>query len=136
MVQLRRAEDGMAKTDYKTVDEYVATFPEDMQSILQTVRRTIREAVPDAEEVISYQVPAYRFHGWVFYFGGYKKHYSLSCPPPFTVFTAFQEALAPYEISKSAIRFPLDQPVPVKLIGDMAKFRADENLSREKQKTK
>ena len=123
----------MAKTDFKSVDEYIATFPSDVQDVLRTIRQTIRDAVPDAEEVISYQLPAYKFHGWVFYFGGFKNHYSLSCPPPFSVFTAFKE-LAPYELSKSAIKFPLDQPVPVKLIGDMARYRANENLSREQQK--
>jgi uncharacterized protein YdhG (YjbR/CyaY superfamily) len=124
----------MAKTDFKSVDEYIATFPENVQGVLQTVRQTIREAVPDAEEVISYQIPAYKHHGWVFYFGGFKNHFSLSCPPPFTVFTEFEKDLAPYPISKSAIQFPLDQPVPVNLIGDMAKFRAEENLTREQAK--
>jgi uncharacterized protein YdhG (YjbR/CyaY superfamily) len=126
----------MANTDFKTVDEYIATFRDGVQDVLQTIRRTIQDAVPDAEEVISYQIPAYKFHGWVFYFSGHKNHYSLSCPPPFSVFTAFKEELSAYEVSKSAIRFPIDQPVPVKLIGDMARYRANENLSRETLKKK
>src|SRR5688572_6106604 len=99
----------MAKTDFKSVDEYIATFPEDIQRTLRTVRQTIREAVPDAEELISYQIPAYKLQGWVAYFSGYKNHYSLSCPPPSTVFDAFKAELAPYKTSKSAIQFPLDQ---------------------------
>ena len=126
----------MAKTDFKSVDEYIATQPKDVQAILRRVRSAIRKAVPDAEEMISYQIPAYRFHGWVVYFSGHKNHYSLSCPPPFSVFTAFKEELSPYEVSKSAIRFPIDQPVPVKLIGDMARYRANENLNRETGKKK
>ena len=117
----------MAKTDFKTVDEYIATFPDAVQHVLQTVRRTIRTAVPDAEEVISYQIPAYKLDGWVFYLSAYAKHFSLSCPPPFTVFEVFKQELAPYQKSKSTVRFPLDQPVPVKLISNMAKYRADAN---------
>jgi uncharacterized protein YdhG (YjbR/CyaY superfamily) len=68
----------MAKTDFKSVDEYIATHPEDVQTILQRVRSTIRKAVPGAEEVISYQIPAYKLHGGpVLYFAGWKQHYSL-----------------------------------------------------------
>ena len=126
----------MAKTDFKNIDEYISTFPKEVQAILEQIRQTIKEAVPEAEEAISYQIPAFKFHGWVFYFSAYKKHFSLSCPPPFTVFDAFKEELLPYEISKSTIKFPLDQPVPVKLIHQMAQYRANENLERDKTKTK
>jgi uncharacterized protein DUF1801 len=67
-----------AKTDFKSVDEYVATYPEDVQAILQRVRRTICKAVPAAKEVISYQIPAYKLQGApVLYFAGWKQHYSL-----------------------------------------------------------
>jgi uncharacterized protein YdhG (YjbR/CyaY superfamily) len=91
--------------------------------------------VPDADEVISYQLPAYKLSGgWVLYFGGFKDHFSLSCPPPFTVFDAFKKELSPYVVTKSAIRFPLDQPVPTKLIANIAKFRAKEVLERAKAK--
>ena len=124
----------MAKTDFKTVDEYLQTLPKDVQVILQTVRETIQKAVPEAEEVISYQIPAFKYHGWIFYFSAYKKHFSLSCPPPFTVFETFKEELAKYEKSKSTVQFPLDEPVPIKLIEKMSKFQAKENLAREKTK--
>jgi uncharacterized protein YdhG (YjbR/CyaY superfamily) len=68
----------MAKTDFKSVDEYIATHPEDVQAILQRVRSTIRKALPGAEEAISYQIPTYRRHGgYVVYFAGWKQHYSL-----------------------------------------------------------
>lgn len=126
----------MAKTDYRTADEYIATFPDDVQRVLQTVRQTIREAAPDAEEVISYQIPAFKFHGWLLYYSAYKNHYSLSCPPPFTLFEVFKDELSAYEVTKSAIKFPLDQPIPVKLIGDMATFRAGENAESEAKKRK
>ena len=126
----------MAKTDFKSADEYLATLPEHSRDVLQQVRQTIQAAVPEAEEVISYQIPAFKHHGFVFYISAHKNHFSLSCPPPFAVFEAFADELAPYEISKSAIRFPLDAPVPVDLIHRMAQFRAEENAAREKTKAK
>ena len=117
----------MAKTDFKSVDEYLATFPEDVQAILRRVRSTICKAVPGAEEVISYQIPAYKLHGGtVLYFAGWKRHYSLY-PATAPLVEAFKDDLAPYEVNdKGTIRFPLSQSVPVKLIGRIAKFRARE----------
>jgi uncharacterized protein YdhG (YjbR/CyaY superfamily) len=121
----------LAKTDFKSAEEYIATFPSDVRTILSTVRKIIRKAVPDAEEVISYQLPAFKVNGgWVLYFGGFKDHFSLSCPPPFTVFQVFKKELAPYAVSKSAIRFPLNRPVPTGLIAALAKFRAKEARER------
>jgi uncharacterized protein YdhG (YjbR/CyaY superfamily) len=122
------------KKKLETVEEYFNTLPGVTQKVLQTVRKTIQQAVPDAKEVISYQIPAFNHNGWIFYYSAYTKHYSLSCPPPFTVFEEFKKELAPYEISKSSIKFPLDKPVPVKLISAMAKFRAKQNLASAKKK--
>lgn len=116
----------MAKTDFKTVDEYIRTFPENVQTILQTVRQAIKAAVPGVEEVISYQIAAFKKDGWIFYLSAHTSHYSLACPPP-TGFDHFKTELAPYKQSKSTVQFPLDQPVPVQLIKDMARFRADAN---------
>ncbi len=122
----------MAKTDFKSVDEYIATHPEDVQAILQRVRRTIRKAVPGAEEVISYQIPAYKLHGSpVLYFAGWKQHYSLY-PATDHVVEACGDDLAPYKVSKGTIRFPLSRPVPVKLIERIAKLRAKEAAERAK----
>jgi uncharacterized protein YdhG (YjbR/CyaY superfamily) len=116
----------MAKTDFKSVDEYIATHTEDVQAILSCVRSTIRNAVPGAEETISYQIPAYKLHGSaVLYFAGWKRHYSLY-PATDRLVRAFRSELAPYKISKGTIRFPLSEPVPLKLIADIAKFRAKE----------
>lgn len=117
----------MAKTDFQSVDEYIASFPPDMQGVLRTVREALRQGATDAEEVISYQVPALKYHGWVFYFAGFKNHFSLSHPPPCEAFEAFSEQLARYKQSKSAIQFPLSEPVPVDLIRDMAAYQAAEN---------
>ena len=80
----------MAKTDFKNADEYLATFSPENRKILEIVRKTIRAAVPEAEEVISYQIPAFKKDGvWIFYYSGYKAHYALACPPPFAAFKAF-----------------------------------------------
>ena len=123
-------EETMAKTDFKSVDEYITTHPEDVQSSLQCVRRTIRKAVPGAEEVINYQMPAYKLpEGPVLYFAGWKQHYSLyGATGPLVA--AFKDDLAPYKVDKGTIRFPLFQPVPVKLIERIAKFRAKEAATR------
>jgi uncharacterized protein YdhG (YjbR/CyaY superfamily) len=121
----------MAKTDFKSVDEYIATFPQDVQTILKSVRQAVLKAVPEAEEVISYQLPAYKYHGFVLYFGGYTKHFSISSPPP--TFEVFKEELASYKVSKSAVQFPYDQPVPTELIGKIARYRADENSKKAKK---
>jgi uncharacterized protein YdhG (YjbR/CyaY superfamily) len=114
----------MAKTDFKSVDEYIASQPETIQSVLARVRSTIRKALPKAEEAISYQIPVYKLDGRsVLYFAGWKQHYSLY-PATAPLVAAFNDDLAPYKVSKGTIRFPLSQPVPVKLIGRIAKFRA------------
>ena len=120
----------MAKTDFKSIDEYIATFPKNVQKILETVRRTINEAVPESEEVISYQIPAFKYHGFILYFGGYTNHFSISSPPP--TFEIFKKELEPYKVSKSAVQFPYNKPIPLKLISDIARYRAQENLKLQK----
>jgi uncharacterized protein YdhG (YjbR/CyaY superfamily) len=124
----------VAKTDFKSVDEYIASQPEAVRSILERVRSAIRKAVPAAEEVISYKIPTYKLPGGpVLYFAGWKKHYSLY-PVTERVVSAVKDELASYEINKATIRFPLSEPVPVKLIGRIAKFRAQEVAGRSKAK--
>jgi uncharacterized protein YdhG (YjbR/CyaY superfamily) len=116
----------MAKTDFKSVDEYIAAQPEAVQGVLKRVRSIIRKAVPEADEVISYQIPAYKLHGRaVIYFAGWSQHYSLY-PSTARVVSAFKADLSRYELSKGTIRFPLSEPVPVKLIEGVAKVRARE----------
>jgi uncharacterized protein YdhG (YjbR/CyaY superfamily) len=122
------------KTGFKSVDEYIASQPEAVRGILGRVRSAIRKAVPGAEEVISYKIPAYKLHGNpVLYFAGWKRHYSLY-PATARVIAAFQDEIASYEVNKGTIRLPLSEPVPVKLIGRIAKFRAKELAEREKAK--
>jgi uncharacterized protein YdhG (YjbR/CyaY superfamily) len=116
----------MPMANFKSVDEYIASQPEAVQAILVRLRAAIRKAVPRAEETISYKIPAYKLLNQpVLYFAGWKRHYSLY-PANERVVAAFQDDLTPYEVDKGTIRFPLFQPVPVKLIGRIAKFRAKE----------
>jgi len=122
----------MANTDFKSVDEYIASRPEPVQRVLKRVRAILRKAIPRAEEVISYQIPALRLHGRpVLFFAGWKQHYSLY-PSSAPLVAALKDDLAPYEVSKGTIRFPLASPVPVRLIGRIARFRAKEAAEREK----
>lgn len=119
----------------KDIDNYIAGFPRTTRTALEHVRSTIRKAVPGAEEVISYQIPAYKLRGgYVLYFAGWKEHYSLY-PSNDRLVAAFKDELARYEVSgKGTIRFPLSEPVPVKLIEGIAKFRAKEVVARERAK--
>ena len=126
----------MAKADFKSVDEYIAAQSECAQRVLKHVRSAIRKAVPNAEEVISYNIPTYKLHGTrLLFFAGWKRHYSLY-PATERVVAAFNDDLAPYEVNKATVRFPLFQPVPVKLIGRIAKFRAKEIAELKKAKAK
>lgn len=119
-------------TELNSVDAYIAAQPEGVQEILESVRSAILRAVPTAEEVISYKMPTYKVHERpVLYFAGWKEHYSLY-PATNRVVAAFKDELAPYVVSKSTIRFPLSQPVPVELIERIATFRGAEVAEREK----
>src|SRR5262245_55145248 len=125
----------MAK-NFDSVDEYIAAHPEGSRGTLQRVRRTIRKALPEAEEGISYQIPAYRLHGSaVLYFAGWREHFSLY-PASAALVAAFENELEPYVVSKGTIRFPLSRSVPVRLIGKIALFRAREAAEREAKKPK
>ena len=123
----------MTKTSFKSVDEYIASKPEAVQDVLERVRSAIRKALPDAEEVISYQIPAYKRHGHtVLYFAGWKQHFSLYPASGRLIAAALKGDLAPYEVNKGTIRFPLSGAVPVNLIARIAKFRAKEVAERQK----
>jgi uncharacterized protein YdhG (YjbR/CyaY superfamily) len=117
----------------KDIDEYIAGFPDDVQEMLEKIRMTIRKAAPDAEETISYQIPAFTLKGkYLIYFAAYKKHIGLYPAPRGN--EKFKKELSAYEGGKGTVRFPFDKPIPFGLIGRIVKFRAKENL--EKAKTK
>ncbi len=117
----------MAKTDFKTIDEYIATCSSDDAAGLKAIRKAILSAVPKAEERISYQIPAFHHHGWVFYMSVFKNHYNLSCPPPSAAFETFKVELSEYKMTKSAVQFPKSKPLPLDLIARMARVQAKAN---------
>ena len=123
----------MAKTDFRTVDEYLASQPPAVRAVLEQVRSTIRKAVPRAEERMSYQMPAYKVDGtWVLGFAGWKEHFSLY-PFGASMLEAFGDEVARYTASKGTLRFPLSERVPLGLIGRIAKFRAAEAAAKQKR---
>lgn len=127
----------MSKTRCTSVTEYIAAQPKASQRVLRSVRSVIRRTLPDAEEVISYGIPAYRLHGYVaLYFAGWRDHYSLY-PVKDRLVASLKPSSASYEVNdKGTIRFPLSEPVPEKLIAGIAKLKAEEAAEREKAKLK
>jgi uncharacterized protein YdhG (YjbR/CyaY superfamily) len=117
----------VAKTKYTSVTEYIASQPPNTRAALRKVRGAIRKALPKSQEVISYQIPAYKLNGRVvIFFAGWKDHYSIY-PAQRRLVAAFKDRLEPYEVNnKGTIRFPLSEAVPIGLIGAIARFRAKE----------
>ncbi len=113
---------------FRTIDEYIAAFPEEKRTTLEALRATIRAAAPDAEECISYNMPAFALHGILVYFAAAKNHIGFYPTP--SAIAAFQEELSAYAGSKGAVRFPMDQPLPIDLIRRIVQFRVAENLNR------
>jgi len=118
----------------KTVDDYIAGFPPEVQAILQKIRMTIRKAAPEAEETISYKIPAFKLDGALIYFAGYARHVGMY-PITRTVKEKFGQELAAYEVGKSTARFPLDRRIPYALIGRIVKFRVAEKLRGRPKRT-
>lgn len=124
----------LARTAFRSVNQYIASKPKDVRVVLERVRGAIRTAVPAAVEAISYQMPVYTLDGVaVLYFAGWKHHYSLY-PASDALAAAFRFELARYQRSRGTVRFPLSEPVPVRLIKRIARFRAEELTKRDKGK--
>jgi uncharacterized protein YdhG (YjbR/CyaY superfamily) len=122
-----------SETGYSTIDEYIATFPKDIQAILEAIRQAIRESAPNAEETISYQMPAFRLNGTLVYFAAFKNH--IGFYPTSSGITAFKKELSQYEVSKGTIRFPLIKPIPLDLVKKIVKYRVKENMAESLSKT-
>ena len=117
-----------------TIDEYIAAFPADVQSILKKIRLTIREAAPQAEEKISYKMPAFALDGDLIYFAAFKKH--IGVYPPVRGDEKLSKALSRYRGEKGNLKFPLDERIPYGLITRVVKFRVKEQLERVRSKRK
>jgi uncharacterized protein YdhG (YjbR/CyaY superfamily) len=119
----------------KDIDGYIASFPNEVQKILEKIRMTIKKAAPDAQETISYQIPAFTLKGRLVYFAAFKNHIGFY-PPVTGGDEKFKKVKSVYEGPKGNLRFPLDKPVPYTLIGKIVKFRVKENLARAEAKNK
>ena len=118
----------------KTIDEYIAGFPDDVQAKLQQIRQTVREAAPEAQETIKYQMPTFTLKGNLVHFAAFKQHIRFYPAP--TGIEEFQAELSAYKGAKGSVQFPLDKPIPYDLIGRIVRFRVKENLARAADKSK
>ncbi len=116
------------------IDKYIAGFPEETQYLLDEIRAAIKKAAPEAEEVISYQMPAYKYQGMLVFFAGYKNH--IGFYPGAGGIEAFKKEIAAYKNAKGSVQFPLDKPLPVKLITQIVKFRLLQNKEKAALKVK
>lgn len=117
----------MAKTDFKTIDEYHKEFPKEIQVKMQTIREWVHQIAPEAEEVISYQIPAFKIGKYfLIYYCAFAKHLTLSSPWSNAFLAEFENDLKSYKVSKSAIQIPHNKPMPTDLIKRILKFRKKE----------
>lgn len=119
-----------SKTKFKTVDEYLSSFPKEVSDRLKAIRKTIRQSAPKAEELISYNMPAYKLNGFLVSFAAWKKHIGLYPIPAGD--ETFKKQIANYRDAKSTAQFPYDEALPLKLIARLVKFRVKENLEKVK----
>ena len=124
----------MSSSTFSNTDEYIAMFPAETQAALELVRATIKKAAPDAEEVISYQMPAYKLNGMLVYFAGYKQH--IGFYPTAIGIESFKDKIGQFKWSKGAIQFPLNEPMPLELITEIVKFKVMWNEEHVKAKKK
>ena len=117
-----------------TIDEYIAAFPEHVAAILARIRATVRAAAPEAEETISYQMPAFRQNGILIYFAAFKNH--IGVYPPVTGDARLESAVAKYAGEKGNLRFPLDRPVPYALIARIVRHRVRQNAGKATENTR
>lgn len=122
------------KITFESIDEYISQFPPEVQEKLKTLRAVIKEAAPNAEEKISYQMPTFFLQGNLVHFAAYKNHIGFYPTP--SGMDAFKSELSKYKGAKGSVQFPIDQPLPYELISEMVKFRVAENLKQAEAKLK
>lgn len=122
-------------TSFRSIDDYIASYPAAVQAVLKKMRSTIARAVPEAEEVISYQMPAFRLRKVLIFFSAWKSHYSLFVPSGATL-QAFKIRLSKFEVHKATVKIPLSGPIPYALIAALAKRRAEEESGKGKASAK
>ena len=116
---------------FQTVDEYLAALPKDVSGVLGGLRKIIKQTAPQAEELISYSIPAFKCHGMLVWYAACKGH--IGFYPKASAILAFKSELARYKTSKGAIQFPLEKPIPANLVRKIVKFRLKENEQNRKR---
>jgi len=122
------------KITYSSIDNYIEQFPPEVQEILNTIRKVIKESAPDAEEKISYQMPTFALHGNLVHFAAYRNH--IGFYPAASGIAEFKQELSEYKGAKGSVQFPINIPLPLELISKIVKFRVAENLKRAEDKLK
>lgn len=117
-----------SRSQSKNIDDYIATFPQNVQHRLRELRSAIREAAPQAEESISYGMPTFKLNGNLVHFAAYNKHIGFDVPS--SVILAFKEKLSSYKQSKGTVQFPIDWPIPLDTVKEIVRFRVKENLAQ------
>jgi uncharacterized protein YdhG (YjbR/CyaY superfamily) len=115
---------------FETIDEYIVTFPKEVQVVLEGLRQVIRESAPEAEEAIRYQMPTFRLNGNLVHFAAHKNHIGFYPTP--SAIERFKGELSAFKTSKGAVQFPLSEPIPFDLVKEMVRFRVKENMSKSK----
>ena len=115
----------------ESIDEYIGTFPKDIRSKLESIRKAVKEEAPDAKEVISYGMPAFKLNRVLVYFAAQRKH--IGFYPTASGISAFEEELSQFKHSKGAVQFPIDEPVPLELVRKMVRFRVKEDMAKAKK---
>ncbi|MDP4085255.1 MAG: DUF1801 domain-containing protein [Bacillota bacterium] len=116
------------KIKFKTIDEYIFQFPPEVQETLKTLRLVIKEAAPEAEEKISYQMPTFSLHESLVFFAAWKNH--IGFYPTSSGMNAFKQELSDYKGTKDSIHFPFTKPLPYELISRIVEFRVAENIKK------
>ncbi len=124
----------MDKINFSDIDSYISIFSDDIRVLLQQLRTTIKKAAPEAQEVISYQMPAYKYYGMLVYFAGYKNH--IGFYPAGSVIEAFKSEISSYKGGKGTLRFSLQEPLPLELIYRMVLYRVKENKLKSELRVK
>jgi uncharacterized protein YdhG (YjbR/CyaY superfamily) len=117
-----------------SIDDYISTFPKNVQDKLRGLEKAIKESAPGAEEAIAYGMPTFKLNGNLVHFAAYSKHIGFYPTP--SAIVAFKAELHKYMQSKGAIQFPIDEPIPLDLVRRMVRFRVEENLAKTKSKKK
>lgn len=123
------------KTKYESVEEYLSSLPSEVKVLMEGLRNTIKKAAPEAEELISYNMPAFKYHGILVYYAAHKNHIGFY-PGSSVVTDIFKDDLKNYETSKGTVQFPFEKAIPLRLVNKIVKYRIKQNFEREKKKIK